>query len=111
MAPAGKAGLYVELASRQEPNMPTLLPQITKDLIEMHIIDSADDVAFARPRFIKHAYVVFDHHYYAALEVLKPFFREHGIIPAGRYGDWNYSSMEDALLFGREAARAAKELL
>lgn len=109
MAPPGKANLYVELASRKEPDLPTVLPQITQDLIEMRIIEKPDDVAFARARFIKHAYVVFDHHYYAALDVLKPFFREHAIIPAGRYGDWNYSSMEDALLFGRNAAQAIKD--
>jgi hypothetical protein len=30
----------------------------------------------------------------------------HDIQLAGRYGRWEYSSMEDALLSGREAARA-----
>jgi hypothetical protein len=29
----------------------------------------------------------------------------NGIQVAGRYGRWEYSSMEDALLSGREAAR------
>ncbi|MCB9667733.1 MAG: hypothetical protein H6715_06425 [Myxococcales bacterium] len=111
MAPPGKANLYVELTSRKEPHMAELLPQITQDLIEMRMIDQAEDIAFVRARFIKHAYVVFDHHYYAALGTLKPFLEEQNIIPAGRYGDWNYSSMEDALLFGRAAARSAKEFL
>jgi hypothetical protein len=30
----------------------------------------------------------------------------HGVRAAGRYGLWEYSSMEDALLSGRDAARA-----
>ena len=32
---------------------------------------------------------------------------EQGIVCAGRYGAWNYSSMEDALLMGRDAAARA----
>jgi hypothetical protein len=41
---------------------------------------------------------------------VRPFLEEQGICLRGRYGAWNYSSMEDALLFGRDAARAAAEL-
>jgi len=104
MAPAGKAGLYVELASREQPSMQTLMPQVTQGLLEMRIIDRAEDIRFARLRHLEHAYVIFDHHYYAALATLEPFLREHGIYNCGRYGAWNYSSMEDALRFGREAA-------
>jgi hypothetical protein len=36
---------------------------------------------------------------------------EQRIISSGRYGAWNYSSMEDALLMGRSAARDAGALL
>jgi protoporphyrinogen oxidase len=32
--------------------------------------------------------------------------RAHGVLVAGRYGNWEYSSMEDAILSGRDAARA-----
>jgi hypothetical protein len=30
----------------------------------------------------------------------------HGALVAGRYGNWEYSSMEDAILSGLEASRA-----
>ncbi|HEU4537998.1 MAG TPA: hypothetical protein VFS00_27950, partial [Polyangiaceae bacterium] len=62
---------------------------------------------FARPRRLGHAYVVFDRHRRAALEIVLPFLAEHGIDPAGRYGSWTYASMEDALVSGRLAARSA----
>ncbi|QQR91904.1 MAG: FAD-dependent oxidoreductase [Myxococcales bacterium] len=110
MAPPGKAGLYVELSSREKPDMAILLPKVIEGLIEMRIIDKADDVAFASPRLISHAYVLYDHNYYGALDRIKPFLARHNIIPTGRYGDWNYSSMEDALLFGQKAAQQAEEL-
>lgn len=111
MAPPGKAGLYVELSSRETPDLETLLPIVAGGLVEMKLIRRAEDIAFVRARRIDHAYVVFDHAYYQALDVIRPFLDGQGIVSAGRYGAWNYSSMEDALLFGREAAAKAKEIL
>lgn len=111
MAPEGKACLYVELSSRETPDMETLLPEVVRGLCDMEIINDAADVRFADPRRIDHAYVLYDHQYYDALDVIRPFLDEAGILSCGRYGDWNYSSMEDALIFGREAAKAAEALL
>jgi len=111
MAPAGAANLYVELADRGEPDLETLVPQVTKALAEMRFIASASDVAFTRLRKIDFAYVLFDHEYYNALNVIRPYLDSVGIVSAGRYGGWNYSSMEDALIFGRDAATKAREWL
>ncbi|MEO7331279.1 MAG: FAD-dependent oxidoreductase [Minicystis sp.] len=104
MAPPGKASLYVELASRAAPDLATLLPKVSAGLVEMGLFDRPSDVRFARLRRIDYAYVVFDHAYFASLEVIRPFLEEAGILSTGRYGGWNYSSMEDALHFGRDAA-------
>lgn len=106
LAPPGKACLYVELADRAEPDMAALLPRVADGLVEMQLIRRVEDVAFARLRRIDYAYVIFDHEYYGALQVIRPFLDEIGIQSAGRYGNWTYSSMEDALLYGRDAARA-----
>ena len=73
----------------------------------MGIISRPEAIVFARVRRIDHAYVIFDHDYYPALEVIRPFLEERNIISAGRYGGWNYSSMGDALRFGKEAAEQA----
>ncbi len=111
MAPPGKACLYVELASREPPDLPKLMPTVAKGLVDMGIVDRPEDIAFVRARHLEHAYVVLDHNYYPCLEQIHPFLEEQHILSYGRYGGWNYSSMEDALIFGREAAAKAKELL
>jgi len=111
MAPAGKSNLYVELADRAEPELDDLLPEVARGLTEMGLISKPEDIAFARARKIDYAYVIFDHEYFDALAVIKPFLEKERILSAGRYGDWNYSSMEDALIFGRNAAERAQELL
>jgi protoporphyrinogen oxidase len=109
LAPAGKAGLYVELSSRQKPDMKQLSAQLAAGLSEMGIIERAEQIRFAELRRIDHAYVVYDHNYYAALDAIHPFLDDNAILSVGRYGGWNYSSMEDALIFGRDAARRARE--
>lgn len=111
MAPAGKSNLYVELSSREAPTMDVLLPQVAQSLIEMKIISSPSDIRFARARKLDYAYVVYDHHYYACTNLIFSFLQEHNILSTGRYGGWNYSSMEDALLFGKHAAEQARELV
>jgi protoporphyrinogen oxidase len=111
MAPTGKASLYVELADRREPDLAALLPEVAAGLVEMGLIDAPSAIRFARVRRIDHAYVIFDHAYFGSLATIRPFLQGAGILSAGRYGGWNYSSMEDALHFGRDAARDALELL
>ena len=59
----------------------------------------------SRARTIPTAYVLFDRHHAQARATVQSHFEQHGVELAGRYGKWEYSSMEDALLSGRDAAR------
>ncbi len=111
MAPQGKSCLYVELSSRDEPDLTALVPEVARGLTDMGIIRQASDIRFVKARHIEHAYVVYDHNYYAAMDIIRPYLEKNRILSVGRYGGWNYSSMEDALIFGRDAARKALELL
>ena len=110
MAPPGKSCLYVELADRSEPDLERVLPEVARGLGEMGVIDSPEQIEFARVRRIDYAYVIFDHDYFAALEVIRPFLEQARIVSSGRYGDWNYSAMEDAIAFGKTAAERALAL-
>jgi protoporphyrinogen oxidase len=111
LAPPGTGSLYVELAERREPELSRVLPEVLRGLGEMGWIDGPSDVRFARVRRIDFAYVIFDHAYYEALAVIQPFLEAARILSTGRYGGWNYSSMEDALTMGRAGAARARAWL
>jgi protoporphyrinogen oxidase len=111
MAPPNKASLYVELVDRREPDLDELLPRVATQLTEMGLISSPASIAFARLRRLDHAYVIFDHAHASAVARIHEFLADAGIISAGRFGEWTYSSMEDALIAGREAARRAERWL
>jgi UDP-galactopyranose mutase len=51
------------------------------------------------------AYVVFDHHRRQAVATLRGFLGERGVLLAGRWAEWKYSAMEDAILDGMTVAR------
>jgi protoporphyrinogen oxidase len=103
MAPTGGASLYVELADRAPVTDASVRDTLT-GLAEAGAIRGVDDVVFAEPKHIEYAYVVFDHHYYAATTEIFRFLEGHGIYPRGRYGSWTYNAMEDCVLAGREVA-------
>jgi len=111
MAPPGCSSLYVELSSREEPDLEALVPEVARALCEMKMIADPADIAFVRARYLKYAYVIYDHSFSEALQVIHPFLRAQGIISGGRYGAWEYSAMEDALRSGRDAARTIEEEL
>jgi protoporphyrinogen oxidase len=111
LAPPGKSSLYVELAERRTPNPERTLAEVTAGLRTLGLLKSEQDIELWRLRTIDCAYVIYDHAYRAALDVIEPYLTEQRIVSRGRYGAWNYSSMEDALLMGRDAAGRAERLL
>ena len=67
---------------------------IRKDdrILTRHIID------------IECAYVIFDQHRQKHLQDLIDYVESRNILTAGRYGRWDYYSMEDSILSGKAAA-------
>src|SRR5690606_20361246 len=80
------------------------------DGLELAGILSRRDVVLARRRTIPTAYVLFDHAFARARRTVVEHCEREGIVLAGRYGQWEYSGMEDALVAGEAAAdRVASE--
>lgn len=105
LAPPGCRSFAVEFAHRGPADHALLIRQALDGLAACGLLDPAR-VRLARARTIPVAYVLFDHAHAAARATVLDHLSAHGIQVAGRYGRWEYSSMEDALLSGREAARA-----
>lgn len=101
-APEGTSSFYVEYSGTRSPE--ACARAAVEDLLRAKMIRGAADVLFAEPRVIRSAYVLYDAHYGQARQTVLDFLARAGIHTAGRYGNWEYSSMEDALLGGRAAA-------
>lgn len=103
MAPAGCSSLYIEMSDRDTP-LEALTDRIGEGLVAMGLIDSPARIQFMHERRIANAYVIYDFAYDDSRAAVHAWLDRAGIASIGRYGDWNYSSMEDALIDGRTIA-------
>lgn len=102
--PSHYSTLYVELAARSKPNPKTIRSKIVKHLIEMGVIHNDSDIKEIFERYIECAYVIYDHNYEKIVPQLHAFLKKQKINSIGRYGKWEYSAMEDALIQGKNMA-------
>ncbi len=106
MAPDGCYSVAAEIAFRadDDPGVDRHLAVTREHLAKMGAVPTDADVVTSHVDTIADAYVVFDKARRAALAPLLSFYVKHGVIPMGRYGTWDYLSMQDSLAHGRDAA-------
>ena len=105
LAPTGTRSFAVEFSHRGPLDARALVDDALQSLEELGLLDRGR-VRVARARTIPVAYVLFDHDHAAARAQVVEYLERHDVHVAGRYGRWEYSSMEDAIVSGREVARA-----
>jgi protoporphyrinogen oxidase len=104
MAPRDRHGRYVEIAHGPEAEEPELVQAALADLVALGAIAGAGDVEVVVPVRIPTAYVIHDAACAGARATLHAELAPRGVHVIGRYGRWEYASMEDALVQGVEAA-------
>jgi len=107
-APKGASSLYAEISySRERPLDKAKAPEaVRRGLIDMGILKPKDKVSARFIADIPDAYVVYDSHRSAALKTIHGYLNENKVISTGRWGSWEYGSMEDALWQGIKAAKS-----
>lgn len=107
MAPPGHAAIWVERAYNDD--QPLDADRARADsiagLIRMGWLRDQSEIVEETQLRIPGAYVIYDRHHAEATRTIHTYLRDLGIQSSGRYGQWNYSSMEDAIIDGRDAAR------
>jgi len=106
MAPPGCSSLWAERSLlRDEPYDETLVVEETiDDLRRAGILRRADRVVHRRVGVLDPAYVIYDRHRARVLPEMLATLEGMGIQSTGRFGAWEYNSMEGAMQAGIEAA-------
>ena len=107
VAPKGTSSIYVEISYL--PSHPPSIDQVREEtlssLIACGILRADDEIVAEKTLIIKHAYVIYDLFRYQHLSSIIHFLRSKHIYPVGRYGRWEYATIEEAILQGREVAQ------
>ena len=104
MSPKKMSSVSVEISypKGETINEKNILDKTIKGLIECGILRPNDNIVTIHALNIKYAYVVYDHNYSRIIKKIKNYLESNKIYSIGRYGSWEYSSMEDAILSGKE---------
>ncbi len=105
-APAGCGSLLVECAvSRLEKvDVERWSTEVIEHLVKLGWIRSRASVLKHEAVRLPQAYVIFDRHRTKAVHVIQEYLKSVGIVSVGRYGAWEYSSIEDNIRTGLAVA-------
>lgn len=105
LAPKGGSSVYAEMSySPERPLDKKAAPaRVKAGLLKMGILRKSDKIAAQWVADIADAYVVYDAHRTKSVGVVQAWLKEQGIVSTGRWGNWEYAAMEDAIWQGAEA--------
>lgn len=106
MAPDGTSSICAEISYTQENpiNESNVIERTFNDLKKTNLINGDDNILVTKLIDLEYAYVIYDRNRKKALSVIQNFLKHNHIYSIGRYGAWEYSTMEQAILDGKKIA-------
>lgn len=99
-APVGCSSLQMEVyCTKDKYTHQELIDGTVGKLISLGIIKE-QDILFTHIGFEPYANVIFSNPIYESRETVKSYLKENGIIPIGRFGEWDYLWSDQSLLSG-----------
>ncbi len=69
------------------------------------LLAGRDEIELVHTESIYPAYIIYDLDHARHVETIRSWLAEHGILTAGRFGEWQYFNMDHSMRSGREAAK------
>ena len=108
MVPDGCSSLQLEISesARRPCNRKTLVETCLADLIRIGILGERDRkrVLTSEVVTLDPAYIIYDLHHRKNIRTITACLDQLGISSAGRFGEWEYLNMDQAILSGKRAA-------
>jgi protoporphyrinogen oxidase len=106
VAPPGASSVTAEVSfSDARPiDRGATIKQVKTDLERLNILRRGDRIGVEATFEIPCAYVLYDRDRRRSVSEIQTYLQSQSIYSVGRYGSWEYSSMEDAITAGKEAA-------
>lgn len=111
LVPAGSSAVYGEFSFIPERTSQALQTKMTDEALAKMLAFlkfSEGDVVLRKDLHLRHAYVIYDQWRQDNLPRILTLLRDNDVTSTGRYGEWKYSSMQEAY---QDGTRAAAEIL
>lgn len=105
-APPGKSSISTEVAfSAERPlDRDSAVEATIAGLKAARILTDDDTIELVHTEEIHPAYVIYDLAHADNVRTIRDYLREHGIVTAGRFGEWQYFNMDHSMRSGKQAA-------
>ena len=107
-APSGLSSVFAEVSIKGAVSK-NINAEIINGLVKMKVLEKKSDIKTTLPLLLPDAYVIYDNYRDSTVPELEKKLSTQGVVLAGRWGRWEYSSMEDAIIEGFEAGKKAGE--
>ena len=91
MCPENRSNILVEISRKPDEKPRDVLDEVLDGLNKMGF---NFDVEVHGTWHWEYAYIVYNHNYRQSLDKLRSFLTERGVIPFGRFGNWEYLNMD-----------------
>ncbi|MFC1512735.1 protoporphyrinogen/coproporphyrinogen oxidase [bacterium] len=108
MAPRNSTAIYTEVSMKKDIEISEnkkYAHRILKDLLKAGILNKKDKIQAAAPLKLRPAYVIYDRYRDESVQEILYFLKKKDIFCVGRYGKWEYSAMEHAIMDGYNTSR------
>lgn len=111
LVPPGYSSLYAEVTYSEYKSIEkkNINNDIIEKLLDLNILNSKKEIVKNYPMDIKYGYVIYDKEYKEHKNRIIDFLEDNNIFSIGRYGAWEYMSMEDVILDGKLTAEELNE--
>jgi UDP-galactopyranose mutase len=108
LVPDGCSSVMAEISSSQHRDVSgrDLIGETISGLERAGILEPGDEILVSKIVTISPAYVIYTLDHEAAVGTILAWLAEKGIHTVGRFGEWQYFNMDDAIASGRDAVRA-----
>lgn len=106
--PEGKSSIATEVAFApgQPPEHDRAVEETVAALRRAGILRDEDRIELVHVEEITPAYVIYDLEHAATVALIRGWLAEQGVSTAGRFGEWGYLNMDQAMASGRRAAKS-----
>lgn len=104
--PERKSAIQTEIfySKSKRINKKTIVQHVIDILVELGYIRNSEEIVFINTKDIKYAYVIYTHDRKKNVQIIHDFLKKNNVYPAGRFGEWQYLWMDQAILSGKNVA-------
>jgi UDP-galactopyranose mutase len=113
VVPKGCSSIYIEISHKNKSkiNESVYYKKCLEALIELKLIKDENNIIETQHLKIPYAYVIYEKGTLEKVRKIKAFLEMNRILTAGRFGNWEYFSMEDSYLDGKKCCDKIVEMM